>query len=326
MTGCAHNWKYLGSVGRPDSWNLAACESPVAFRCVFCEAVKFAKCGSGRASRCVPCASIKRGDIRAVARSGATDSVVDLVGLLTLTAPGVGDLPWDTSLCGHLDGECSGPAGCRVDADAAAAWHRSVARRWSWFMTYLRRACGDVQFFKAYEWQQRGVLHLHVLVRVPPGVSARRVQAAVRLFARQWGFGRPDLRWLPAGDAEAEIREGVKARSPRAAAAGYCAKYVSKGYDSLGDVRMLDVTTGEVDSVRLRPWSASREWGDSMATCRLRRRNFWHQGAAGSGTAPAQTGTGAPAPGGRLDPYSSSSTLHSLAGAVVPSLAGSVAM
>lgn len=320
---CAHSYKYQGQIGRPSSLTLD-CEHPVCFQCQWCRDMKFSRCGTGRTSRCAPCASLKRGDLRAVARSGASDAA-SLVALLTLTAPGADHLPWDRESCSHGPGvRCSGKIGCKVDADAAAAWHSTLARRWSWFVTYMRRMVGeDAAFFKTYEWQSRGVLHVHVLVRCS-GVSEGLLRAACRSAARRWGFGSQcDLRALPAGLVASEVKPGVSARCPRAAAAGYVAKYVSKGYEELTGVRMID-GNGEIRHVHLRSWSASRSWGDSMATCRARRIGYW-AGVAGD-VRPAGAPAAPPDPQGPLDPYQGTSTNGSVSEAPTPSCGVVVAM
>lgn len=323
MNGCAHSFKHRGQIGRPSTLTLN-CDHPVCFQCKWCGEMRFSRCGTGRVSRCSPCASLKRGDLRAVARSGASDAA-GLVALLTLTAPGASDLPWDPEQCSHGPGvRCSGKIGCKVNADAAAVWHASLARRWSWFLTYVRRAVHpDLEFFKAYEWQQRGVLHVHVLVRLPEGVSLAVLDAECRSAAERWEFGKQvDLRALPAGLQAAEVRPGVAARCPRAAAAGYVAKYVSKGYDELSGVRMID-GCGEIRHVRLRSWSASRMWGDSMATCRARRIGYW---AGVAGGVPQGAPAAPPVPKGPLDPYPGSSTGDPICVTPPPSIGVAVAM
>ena len=289
------------------------CERPARLYCSLCRSWTGKRCETGRSSRCVSCAAIKLGDLRSVARSGIPDSHEGLVALVTLTGPGKRRLPWDASVCHHApDVACSGPLGCRVEALPAAAWHATLPRRWSDFVTYMRRLVGDVQFFKVYEWQQRGVLHVHALVRLPVGVSAKTFVQSVKLCSLRWDFGKPDVRWLPVGQVPTELREGVPpARSPRAAAAGYAAKYCTKGYEELGAVRQLDRSTGAISARAIRPWSASREWGETMRDCKARRVSYW----ALPGLPARATVPGAPGGGAALDPYWNRSTT---AGATAP--------
>jgi len=248
---------------------------------------------------CAPCAELKAGDMRHIARSGWTDRPVDGAALVTLTAPGADVLGWDHSKCSHRPGvPCSGTLGCVVDADAAAIWHATLSRRWSDFMLYLRRCfpAVDVQYFKAYEWQKRGVLHVHFLVRLTGVVTQKRFRAAVRMLAHRFGFGRQiDVSWMTVDNMLSMVR-----------ATGYVAKYVCKGYDDLGAVRRLDVTTGEVTEACVRPWSASRSWGLTMRGAGL-LRGSWASTAKRAAQAAAAVAPGA---GGALDLYGDRSTLR----------------
>jgi hypothetical protein len=250
---------------------------------------------------------VKRGDLKAIGRSGF-DRPGDRYGLLTLTGPGKDRMPWDTARCGHTNGECSGKLGCRVDVESAALWHASLPRRWSWFWTYLRRllvGC-TVEYMKVYEWQERGVLHVHVLFRVEGVCSERRFKLMARSAAARWDFGRQlDVRWISAEDALEKAR-----------AAGYGAKYCVKGYDELGRVETLDPVTGELSWSGVRPWSASRSWGLTMKRCRATRAAWWAvapvglRGTSGTAAQPPLTCRGIVPQ--RVD--------------VVPSVGGSVAM
>jgi hypothetical protein len=288
--------------------DAGSCERPSRLYCSMCRQWTGKRCESGRSSQCQSCAVVKLGDLRAIARSGIPDSLVGLVALVTLTGPGKRLLPWDVEVCRHApDVVCSGPLGCRVERVPAAAWHASMPRRWSDFVTYLRRMVGAVEYFKVYEWQQRGVLHVHALVRLEPGVSGKRFEQAVRLCSHRWGFGKPDVRWLPAGDVPTDVwADKPPARNPRACAAGYVAKYVTKGYEDLGDVLVLDVDSGQLHRRCVRPWSSSRTWGDTMRSCRERRRSYWGAGTPVCGAAAAG---GSPSGGAAaLDPYWNRST------------------
>jgi len=262
-----------------------------------------------------------------------------MVALVTLTAPGVTEFPWDTELCSHRRGvRCSGDLGCKVERLPAAAWHDSLARRWSHFVEYLRRDLldRDLEYFKSYEWQKRGLLHVHALVRVPEWCTATSFAERVQEVATRWGFGHADVRWLPAALVPVELRDGVPpARDPRAAAAGYVAKYVSKGYEELREVVMLAPATGEVSQRCLRPWSTSYRWGDTMRLCKARRVFWWtsagslgsdlrsdsNRGAMADGCGLARSVASLPAAQPPLDPYSHRSTTPTdpvVGGSVVP--------
>lgn len=294
--------------------SAGACERPRWVVCLGCGVKAPVQCQSGSRAKCGHCSAMKHGDLAAVARSGF-DRPGDYHGLLTLTAPGRDVLPWDTDLCGHpADGSvCSGKAGCKVQAVPLAVWHATLPRRWSDFITYLRRwlpGC-TVEYMKVYEAQDRDALHVHAEVRITGPVSDRRVRAALRLAARRWGFGK-QLDWSP-----------VSSERSKARASGYIAKYITKGYDDFGSVLTCNPDTGELRSKCLRPWSASRSWGDSMRVCRARRLAWWAaQGAAPGGN------PGPPAAGvaGGLDLYLNCSTLGPSAGLPCPSDLGPCAM
>lgn len=295
---CVHQWKRShGHAG-----DAGACERPSRICCTECGGWFPRRCETGSAAKCQHCSTLKAGDLAAIARSGFTDRPCDRASMLTLTAPGADVLPWDLSQCIHgPEVACSGKVGCVVDADALARWHATLPRRWSDFVTDLRRLLArpvgrgavalpvDVQFMKVYELQSRGALHIHALVRLVGVCSQRRYKAAVRLLARRHGFGSQfDISAIEAAS------EGQVARSGR-----YVAKYVVKACDAIGSVRMVD-GDGQVCSRSPRVWSASRRWGLTMKDCGLVRRQW----ACGGGGADVHAPAGAPhAAEGGLDSY-----------------------
>ena len=283
LVACVHQFVVVpGKYG-----DAGACERPKRIVCKLCSLTYGKRCKTGSAAKCATCARIHSGDIRAIGRSGWTDRPVDRAFMLTLTAPGADLLPWDKSQCRHSIGvPCEGSLGCKCEAEALAEWHGTLPRRWSDFMTYLRRELGiDVQYLKTYEPQQRDALHVHAMVRVNGVCTDRRLRAAVRLCAHRWEFGRKfDLSF-------ADVREGLSDSTPRAA--GYVAKYVAKSCDALSSVAMK-CADGEVRCGRLRAWSASRRWGITMKHCEQLRVLYMRAGGTGGCT--AQPGAAVPAP------------------------------
>jgi len=273
MPECVHAYRYAG----PAAVELPTCQRPRLLRCVHCFDSLVMRCGTARFSRCEPCSASYRRRVRRVAQSGLDGHGVGRVFFVTLTAPGADVLPWDTAACGHrADGsDCSGTIGCRVRPAAAGAWDFTAARRWSWFLTYLRRNQGmaGAQYFAVWEDQQRGVLHRHFLLRLDAPMSARRVGVFVRSGARRWGFGKQCDVKLATGDH-----------------ASYCAKYATKAADTATGRRRVNPATGEISHPkRFRCWSASRGWGDSMQAVR-QRQAIW--ASLFGWTRPAPTGTG----------------------------------
>jgi hypothetical protein len=162
-------------------------------------------------------------------------------------------------------------------------------------MTYLRRRLGEqVQYCGVWEYQDRGVLHRHFLMRVERPTTDRRVRAAVRGAARRWEFGTQyDVQSIT-GDAARQV--------------WYVAKYAAKTADAIDGRPSLDVRTGELRETRgFRAWSASRQWGDTMRSVKERQR--CHARAAGAVHGAPATALAAAA-GGGLESNSDISTVH----------------
>ena len=256
-------------------------------RCRCCGAFLHVRCNSARASKCGPCAERKRKDVARIGRSGAADSPTGLF-FVTLTAPGADVLPWDRDRCTHEEGvACSGALlGCVVEAEAAARWNGSAPQRWSWFVLYLRREIGKLEFFKTWETQERGLLHLHAMVRVSAPITRRRMRSTMQTCGIQWGFGRQlDVQSIDGADGREIARK-----------AGYCAKYASKSSDDPAASWRVDRETGECRIIAggYRAWSCSRRWGLTMKALKAARVAY----AVGNATAPAGA---PPAPPGALD-------------------------
>jgi len=212
---CEHVWTF----DRVSTVRLGDCTSPLVLICALCESVLRVRCNATREEKCKACGLRHRRLVARVLRSGFNGDRPDGFFFVTLTAPGVdGGLVWDQS-CGHLEGECSGEKGCKVERLPMAQWNRTAPQRWSWFMTEMRRQLKrDVQFAGTWETQARGALHRHVLIWCP-GVTDRRFRAAVRLCAHRYGFGKQyDVQSISGSDAREQARK-----------AGYCAAYVTKG-------------------------------------------------------------------------------------------------
>jgi hypothetical protein len=118
----------------------------------------------------------------------------------------------------------------------------------------------ELEFLRAVEVQDRGALHLHILVWSPEPLDVVRVQD----LALTAGFGCVlDL---------APIEPGSKRH------AYYVSKYVTKACDSRDAVPWMveveDEETGELLMVRrdasYRAWSSSRSWGLTMRVIKAR--------------------------------------------------------
>lgn len=242
------------------------CDKPVLWVCRYCPATDVRRCSSGRESACGPCSARYRRRVRRIALSGAPgEGQRGYFGTLTAIGErvhckraGCDAAP----ACGHELCSCT-----TEDSPDLADWNAGHSRRWNHFRTLLRRECPDLEFMRGVEVQDgkrrrdgrgRGALHDHFLMRTRYAVDER----TIRRLAMQAGFGHSvDLADAPPGSA----REAY-----------YVSKYVTKSTDSRDRVPwradVVDVETGEVTRQlvpgRYRTWSASRQWGLTMAQIR----------------------------------------------------------
>ncbi len=235
----SHVFRYSGrDVPRDD------CEAPKRVVCLACGLAHSIRCSASARSRCGPCSKSYRHRVRRVFLSGWTDRPTDRLYFVTLTAPSErgGHLMPSGQMC-----PCTPP-----DGIVLAEWHARLGRRWNDFVTDLRREFGDVQYAKAAEVQEeRGAVHFHAFFRCEADLPLARV----RKLAMRHGFGHEvDLKVVAASDDAAR-------------SALYASKYASKSADARSDVDWLDLVSGEIRRgwPRLRVWTASRGWGDTMA-------------------------------------------------------------
>lgn len=141
------------------------------------------RCGSRIKSRCESCAELYRGDWAAIARSGVFDGPVENFRfyLLTLTAPSFGRVhrvPRDggrrVGRCGCGVGHSASDAGLRgvpldggqYDYDGQVAWNRDAGLLWDRTRRRMRDRWDSLEYFIVREWQDRGVLHVHAIIRI----------------------------------------------------------------------------------------------------------------------------------------------------------------
>lgn len=260
-------WRYEGSA-EPKANDGKQCARPTKLFNYLGGSME-GRCKATKEKKCRYCASIHRLNLRAVIASGLPDigeSDKPLqTAFLTLTAFGKNELPFDPAFCDHSSGtECSGLIGCRTDEVLASQWNEELKQNWNWFMTDLERTLKkDLPYWKCYELQARGVLHVHALVRVP-FMSQKNFQKVVKSVARRWNFG----------DRMKVIT--VTSRN-RGAISAYVGKYVTKGS---GLALTVNKATGELREGGYRSWSASRDWGDSMAKVKEDFRERYRQALA----------------------------------------------
>jgi hypothetical protein len=196
---CAHPLRVPGPRGRP----------------------VFVRCGSRDASYCAHCSKIVVGDWAAIIRSGVFDppeGETYVWFFLTLTAPSFGLIHrvprqgQQRCRCGGLhdsdDGDLRGVAidPDSYDYDGQVCWNRDCGILWDRTRRRLEHLFGArAPYAVVREWQARGALHHHSIIRVPgptdiaPHEVARVARAATASIAGRtlaWGT-QVDCRLIP---------------------------------------------------------------------------------------------------------------------------------
>ncbi|MFC4513351.1 MULTISPECIES: replication initiator protein RepSA [Streptomyces] len=247
-------------------------------------------CGNRRASRCPSCAWIYAGDtyhlIRAglVGGKGIPATVADHPRVfLTLTAPSFGPVHHQSATrscrCGarHTDddpalGTALDPG--RYDYAGAVLWNNHAGQLWQRFTIYLRREIARrggvtqrdlpgylrVSFGKVAEFQKRGAVHFHAVIRLdgpdlfpdvlPVWATIGLLGDAIRAAAARVSIRVPaagayparDLTWGRQVDVQA-ITTGADTELSEQAVAAYVAKYATKAAENTGT---LDHRIGEL--------------------------------------------------------------------------------
>ncbi|MEU8032620.1 replication initiator [Streptomyces sp. NPDC049099] len=242
-------------------------------------------CGNRRASRCPACAWTYAGDTYHLIRAGITgDERKDVPATVrdhprvfaTLTAPSFGPVhnrP-DTGRCRcgtrHADGDPALGTALdpeRYDYAGAVLWNNHAGDLWRRFTIYLRRELAAragltqtelkevcrVSFGKVAEFQKRGAVHFHAVMRLdgpdgpgtaPPAWAAVALlddaikAAAARVSVPVPATGdRParTLRWGSQVDVQAIGALGQEELTEQAVAS-YVAKYATKAAESTGAI------------------------------------------------------------------------------------------
>ncbi|MFG2311306.1 replication initiator [Streptomyces sp. NPDC048566] len=241
------------------------------------------RCNNRRATRCAACAEVYRKDTFHLVTAGLSGGkgVGPAVAehprvFATFTAPSFGPVHnrpgGGRCRCGRLHADGDAELGTPLNADrydyrAAVLWNAHAGALWARFVTYLRqqlasragigraelRDCLKVSYAKVAEYQRRGAVHFHAVIRLdgpggaedtPPAwattellTDAIRSAAALAetpgpvLDGRAHTFrfgGQLDVRPIQSADFT-----GPTNLSSRAVAA-YIAKYATKGAESAG--------------------------------------------------------------------------------------------
>jgi hypothetical protein len=242
-SNCAHPVRLLGT-----SYNTETGEVVGDSDRIF-----YTACGDRRHARCPACSAQYQRDAWHVIQSGMAALEAPAM-FITLTAPGMAR-PGKSCLhhiagackCGHHhapnDSRIGAPFDAeRFDYERAAKWNAASPRLWEDFMRRWRRlrrraliAQGvdraeatkraAVSFCRVNEHSQRGLLHMHVLVKNAHSEALIRecmAEARATVAGVEYRFGshvpKEAIKLLPAGDVEA-----------RRKVSNYFAKYLVKG-------------------------------------------------------------------------------------------------
>jgi len=144
------------------------------------------RCGSRVASTCPSCAELYRGDWAAIARSGVFDGPVQdfRFYLLTLTAPSFGAVHRVPRSAGQSVPVCgcgvrhtvadAGQRGVPLDPDSydyegQVEWNRDSGVLRDRTRRRMRDRWDSLEYFVVREWQERGILHVHAILRIARG-------------------------------------------------------------------------------------------------------------------------------------------------------------
>ncbi|MDH2393150.1 replication initiator protein RepSA [Streptomyces sp. HNM0663] len=254
-------------------------------------------CGNRRASRCPACAWTYAGDTYHLIRAGLVGdpckgtptTVADHPRVFaTLTAPSFGPVhnrPGNRPCaCGIRHRETAPELGTPLDPEAydytgAVLWNNHASDLWRYFTIYLRREIARragltqsaareqsrLSFGKVAEYQKRGAVHFHAVIRfdgpdgpdTPPpawatldlltdAIRAAAARVAVTVPAAQDHPARP-LRWGTQLDIQPIGAFDTGEITERAVAA-YVAKYATKAAETTGTV---DRRIGNKEALRL---------------------------------------------------------------------------
>jgi hypothetical protein len=285
-------------------------------------------CGDRRSEKCPSCAETYRADAFQLVATGlrggkgVPESVAGHPAVMvTLTAPSFGRVHTIRDRdggchCGEQHAPNDEALGTPVDPrtygyDEQAAWNHLAPTLWKRTTQTIRRRLAHalgvprdrlgevarVRFVKASEFQRRGVVHFHIVIRVDgpgdPGTDAPRqctaamVEHVVRSVVREVELRHAEL--------EAPIRWGREIEVVRleagdvARAAGYIAKYATKATECVAGGVLIPRLRHESEALVLRaPRHAKRlvmaAWRAGRMQGLARARRWAHQFGYGGHT------------------------------------------
>ncbi|MFJ9945895.1 replication initiator protein RepSA [Streptomyces erythrochromogenes] len=257
-------------------------------------------CGNRRASRCPSCAWTYAGDTYHLIRAGITGDETKHVPVTvrdhprvfaTLTAPSFGPVhnrpTSGTCRCGIAHAETDPRLGTalepeRYDYAGAVLWNNHAGQLWQRFTIYLRRELAAqagitqtalkescrVSFGKVAEFQKRGAIHFHTVVRLdgpdgpdaapPSWASVALLDNAIRTAAGRVALTVPasgdhparTLRWGTQIDVQPIGGLGHEDLTEQAVAS-YVAKYATKAAETTGTADRRIGEVAELDKLQV---------------------------------------------------------------------------
>lgn len=182
------------------------------------------RCWSMDYAVCPSCAGLNSLYVKKLMSAGLNESNSHYF-FVTLTAPSFGKVhvsphsPSDALKpcpCGNVheyDSALSGVAldGSRYRYRDAVEWNNNSGKLFRRSMDRLNRVLPDVEFAAIREFQKRGAIHLHVLIRVPDSVDAQEAFSKLKKLKNYhygkfaWGK-KVDVKLLAAHDGETMVR------------------------------------------------------------------------------------------------------------------------
>jgi hypothetical protein len=150
-----------------------------------------------------------------------------------------------------------------------------LGKRWNRLLQALRRGEATpkrngvrvpqpVQYFRVYETQSRGALHIHVAIVSDSGSPIVFSPRKLRALLIRHGFGH-EMKWDPMTGGKHEL-----AKRERSKVGGYLAKYLAKSMDERAAVPWRAPGADPDKGRRCRWWMTSRRWRCRMLDIRRR--------------------------------------------------------
>jgi len=216
-------WRFQGEALDAVPSGEHPCSHPLAMLNIETGELVNVRCGTRSEKRCPGCAWIYKKDTAKILRSGLLDDGACRYFFLTLTAPSFGvthNVPKrgerKRCRCGawhdaKKDIDLRGvPLDCdEYDYSGQTRFNYQIGKLWNTTLTLLRKKFPDLCFAKVYEWQQRGALHVHVILRIPAADFHGQGDAAslLKRYASSATYGGW-MHWGSQNDCR-EIRGGV---------------------------------------------------------------------------------------------------------------------